>query len=91
VFSLTSVYVPQKRQNLAAYISVNSEAASDDYGDIQILRLPGNTQVQGPSQIANTFAADEQIQQALLPYRNNSKVLYGNLLTLPVGDGLLYV
>ena len=91
VFSLTSVYVPQARQNLASFISVDSEASDEDYGKIRILRLPGNTQVQGPSQIANTFAADETIQQALLPFRNNSKVLYGNLLTLPVGDGLLYV
>lgn len=90
-FSLTGVYVPLNRQNLASFISVNSEAASEDYGKIGILRLPGNTQVQGPSQIANTFAADEAIQEALLPFRNNSKVLYGNLLTLPVGDGLLYV
>jgi uncharacterized membrane protein (UPF0182 family) len=91
VFSLTSVYVPQERQNLASFISVDSEASDEDYGKIRILRLPGNTQIQGPSQIANTFAADEAIQQALLPFRNNSKVLYGNLLTLPVGDGLLYV
>jgi uncharacterized membrane protein (UPF0182 family) len=90
-FSLTSVYVPQKRQNLASFISVDSDATSKDYGKIRILRLPGDTQVQGPSQIANTFAADEKIQQTLLPYRNNSKVLYGNLLTLPVGGGLLYV
>ena len=90
-FSLTSVYVPTNRQNLASFISVDSEAAGEDYGKIRILRLPSNTQIQGPSQIANTFAADEDIQQALLPFRNNSKVLYGNLLTLPVGDGLLYV
>jgi uncharacterized membrane protein (UPF0182 family) len=91
VYSLTSVYVPQNRQNLAAFISADSEAATNGYGQLRILRLPGTTQVQGPGQIANTFASDEGIQQALLPYRNNSKVLYGNLLTLPVGNGLLYV
>jgi uncharacterized membrane protein (UPF0182 family) len=91
VYSLTSVFVPTSRQNLAAFISADSEAATKDYGTIRILRLPGKTQVQGPGQIANTFASDEGIQNALLPYRNNSKVLYGNLLTLPVGNGLLYV
>jgi uncharacterized membrane protein (UPF0182 family) len=47
--------------------------------------------VQGPSQIANTFAADEKIQAKLLPIKQNSQVVYGNLLTLPVGGGLLYV
>jgi uncharacterized membrane protein (UPF0182 family) len=91
VFSLTSVYAPRGRSNLAAFISVDSEAASRDYGTIRILRLPGDTQVPGPEQIANTFASDPKIQQTLLPFRNNSKVLYGNLLTLPVGSGLLYV
>jgi uncharacterized membrane protein (UPF0182 family) len=59
---------------------------------MRILRLPGNTQIPGPSQIANQFAADQEIQDALLAFtRTNSKALFGNLLTLPVGDGLLYV
>ena len=91
VFSLTSVYVPTNRSNLASFISVDSEATSDDYGRIRILRLPDETQVQGPSQIANTFAADERIQSRLLPIKQNSEIRYGNLLTLPVGGGLLYV
>jgi uncharacterized membrane protein (UPF0182 family) len=90
-FSLTSVYVPTNRSNLASFIAVNSDATSDDYGNIRILRLPDSTQVQGPSQIANTFAADERIQTRLLPIKQNSEIRYGNLLTLPVGGGLLYV
>ena len=92
VFSLTSVYVPQKRQNLASFISVDADASLPDYGKIRILRLPSNTQVPGPSQMANQFASDPEIQALLLPFtRTNSKPLYGNLLTLPAGDGLLYV
>ena len=93
-FSLTSVFVPNKRSNLASFISVDAEAASDDYGTIRILRLPGNTQIQGPAQVANLFAADDGIRSALLPFTregSGSSVLYGNLLTLPVGNGLLYV
>ena len=90
-FALTSVYVPTGRNNLASFVSVDSEPTDDGYGRIRILRLPDNTQVQGPSQIANTFAADDAIQTQLLPIEQNSRVLYGNLLTLPVGGGLLYV
>jgi uncharacterized membrane protein (UPF0182 family) len=92
VFSLTSVYVPNKRQNLASFISVDADADREDYGTIRILRLPSNTQVPGPSQIANQFGADSQIQDRLLAFtRTNSEAQFGNLLTLPVGDGLLYV
>ena len=92
MFSLTSVFVPQKRQNLASFISVDADAGQDDYGTIRILRLPSNTQIPGPSQIANLFGADSDIQDSLLAFtRTNSTALFGNLLTLPVGDGLLYV
>ena len=92
VFSLTSVFVPNNRQNLASFISVDADAGQKDYGTIRILRLPSNTQVPGPSQIANQFGADSDIQDKLLAFtRTNSKAVFGNLLTLPVGDGLLYV
>jgi uncharacterized membrane protein (UPF0182 family) len=92
VFSLTSVFVPNNRQNLASFISVDADANQSDYGSIRILQLPSNTQVPGPSQIANQFGADSDIQAKLLAFtRTNSKAVYGNLLTLPVGDGLLYV
>jgi uncharacterized membrane protein (UPF0182 family) len=60
---------------------------------MQILQLPSDTQVQGPSQIANAFQTDKGVSQALLQYQQSktASILYGNLLTLPVGNGLLYV
>jgi uncharacterized membrane protein (UPF0182 family) len=93
VFSLTSVYVPYNRQNLAAFISVGADAANPQtYGKIQILRLPDDTQVSGPSQIANTFNNDPKVADQLLAFkRSGASVEAGNLLTLPVGGGLLYV
>ncbi len=91
-FSLTSVYTPQSRQNLASFMSVNSESTDEEYGTIQVLQLPSETQVPGPSQIANQFSADQGVTQALLQFRqSDARVLNGNLLTLPVGDALLYV
>ena len=92
-FSLTSVFLPNSRQNLASFVSVNAEATSEDYGTMQILELPSNTQVPGPSQIANDFQTDRGVTQALLQFEQSeeARILRGNLLTLPVGDGLLYV
>lgn len=92
-FALTTVYTPNSRQNLAAFVSVGSEATDEEtYGKLQILQLPSETQVPGPSQIANQFQADRGVSQALLQYKQaGTQILYGNLLTLPVGDSLLYV
>lgn len=92
-FSLTSVFVPQKKQNLASFMSVGADAAKpDSYGKFQILRLPDNTQVPGPGQIANQFSNDPKVANQLRAFKQaDAKVAYGNLLTLPVGDGLLYV
>ncbi len=92
-FSLTSVLLPNSRQNLASFVSVNAEATSDEYGTMQILQLPSDTQVPGPSQIANAFQTDRGVTQALLQFEQSSeaRILRGNLLTLPVGGALLYV
>ncbi len=92
-FSLTSVYTPSKRQNLASFMSVGADAADPEtYGKFEILRLPDNTQVPGPGQIANQFQRDDKVAQQLLAFRRTDVTAkYGNLLTLPVGNGLLYV
>ena len=92
-FSLTSVFVPQKKQNLASFVAVGADASNPDtYGKFQILRLPDTTQVPGPSQIANQFSNDPKVAEAVRPFKQaDAKIEYGNLLTLPVGGGLLYV
>ncbi len=92
-FSLTSVYLPNSRQNLASFVSVNSEATdTEGFGKMQILQLPSETQIDGPSQVANSFQADKGVSQALLPFKQaqSTTIRYGNLLTLPVGNALLY-
>lgn len=93
VFSLTSVYVPSKKSNLISFMSVGADATKDSYGKFRILRLPDSTQVPGPAQIANQFSADEKVAGLLRPYTQgaNAGVTYGNLLTVPIEGGLLYV
>ncbi len=96
-FSLTSVYVPFRRNNLASFVSVNSDATSDDYGKIKVLRLNSaenetGEQTNGPGQVANEFANNEEIQTELFPFKQSgAKITYGNMLTFPINDGLMYV
>src|ERR1700712_752795 len=92
-FSTPTVFVPQKKQNLASFMAVGADAADPStYGKFTILRLPDTTQVPGPSQIANQFSNDPKVAEAVRPFKQaDAKIEYGNLLTLPVGGGLLYV
>jgi hypothetical protein len=92
VFSLTSTYVPYQKDNLASFVSVDADASKDSYGTIRILELPTSSRVDGPGQVANAFATDQDIADKLLRFNlNNVRKVYGNLLTLPVGDSFLYV
>ena len=91
-FSLTTPFVPRgTRENLTAFAVVNSDTGSD-YGKITVLQLPRSTNIAGPSQIASNFEAKPEVANALsLLRQGGSDVVLGNLLTLPVGGGLLYV
>jgi len=94
LFSQTSVYTPNNRENLAAYMSVVAEATSDKYGQIRVLRMSDTQQIDGPGQAYNQMMANEQVSSTLLPYSSESSsanALKGNLLTIPLGGGLLYV
>lgn len=89
-FSLTSTFAPTNRQTLAAFMSVNADAG-DDYGTIRVLQLPRNTTIPGPRQVQNNFESDPEVSKQLSLLRSGgSDVQLGNLLSLPVGGGLLY-
>ncbi|GAA3621046.1 UPF0182 family membrane protein [Microlunatus ginsengisoli] len=93
VFSLTTVFVPKGRSNLAAYMAVNADASSPDYGQMRVLKMSDTTQIDGPGQTANAFNTNPTVAEALRPFLNqgSANAQSGNLLTLPVGGGLLYV
>jgi uncharacterized membrane protein (UPF0182 family) len=91
-FALTTPFVPRGgRENLSAFAVVNSDSGAN-YGKISVLQLPRSTNVAGPSQVASNFEAKPEVANSLsLLRQGGSDVVLGNLLTLPVGGGLLYV
>jgi uncharacterized membrane protein (UPF0182 family) len=90
-FSLTSPLVQRGRQNMAAYLAVDSDPQSTGYGQIRVLQLPQDTAILGPRQVQSTFESDPGISSQLSLYRQNgSKVIEGDLITLPVAGGLIY-
>ncbi|MDJ0317510.1 MULTISPECIES: UPF0182 family membrane protein [Arthrobacter] len=103
-FSLTTSFIPQEvagtdsRNVLYGFMAANGDAGnvkgvkSPDYGKLQLLELPVDTQVPGPGQVQNTFQTDPTVSEQLnILTLGQSEVKNGNLLTLPVGGGLLYV
>lgn len=102
-FSLTSSFIPrptegQTRNNLTGFLAANADAGDkqgvkdEDYGKLRLLQLPRNTTFPGPGQAQNNFNTEPNVQSSLnLLRQGESKVQNGNLLTLPVAGGLLYV
>jgi uncharacterized membrane protein (UPF0182 family) len=90
-WSLTSVFTPYNKNNLAAFVSVNSDATSEEYGRMRALQLP-NEQTPGPGLIANEMANSDNVRREVQPFNlGEITPTFGNLLTLPVGDGLMFV
>ncbi|WP_399497904.1 UPF0182 family protein [Streptomyces sp. P17] len=91
-FSLTTTFTPNGRDNLSAFMAVDAEAGTSDYGKIRILKLPTNTTVNGPKQVQSQFNSEQDIAETIsLLSRGDSNVEYGNLLAVPLDGGLLYV
>ena len=89
-FQLTSAMNRFRRDFLAAYISASSDP--ETYGKITVLTIPG--QVNGPKLAFNAISTDTAVSQDLgvIGRDNQNRIRWGNLLTLPVGQGgLLYV
>ncbi len=94
-FTLYSTFIPRtasenERNVLTGYLAANADAGPD-YGKLTLLTLPSQT-IPGPGQVQNQFNSDTEVaNQLALLQRGETEVLQGNLLTLPVGGGFLYV
>jgi len=102
-YSMFTSFIPaaegdQERNVLMGYLAVDANAGATkgqkdpDYGKLRMLEISADVSVPGPGQVQNTFSSNSAIaQQVNLLRQGQSQVRNGNLLTLPVGGGLLYV
>ncbi|WP_237111792.1 UPF0182 family protein [Nocardioides sp. WS12] len=92
-WSLTSVFKPRGAQNtLTSYLQVNSDATSDGFGKLRLLEM-ADENTPGPGQVANEMQGNDAVAQKLQQYRvaGATPPRFGNLLTLPVNGGLIYI
>ena len=90
-FQLTAGVTPANRENLAALVS---GSYVDNKPRLEVLELPDQTVIPGPVQVHQKMTNNASVRQQLsLLSTNNSQaqVLYGNLISLPVASGILYV
>ncbi|MFF3995220.1 UPF0182 family protein [Streptomyces cyaneofuscatus] len=90
VFSLTTTFTPRGRPNLGAFMAVNADAASKDYGTMRLLRVTST--VKGPGQVQSELNGNDDVAEFVRNLKGtDSDIEYGNLLTVPLEGGFLYI
>ncbi len=89
-FVLILPYVPNGRSNMIAWLGAQSDLPN--YGKAVSFEFPSSLNVYGPAQVEAAINQDPTISsQRTLWGQQGSTVIFGNLLTVPIGNSLLYV
>jgi uncharacterized membrane protein (UPF0182 family) len=89
-FVLLLPFSPLKRANMVGWLAARNDPPY--YGQLQLVRFPQQRLLLGPQQVSALIEQDPSISyQFGLWNRVGSRLIHGNLLVLPVGDGILYV
>jgi uncharacterized membrane protein (UPF0182 family) len=83
-------FTPRGKDNLAAWMVARNDG--DEYGRLRVYRLSRQSLVYGPQQIVNRINQNTEIsRQVSLWDQRGSKVIWGDLLVIPIEQSLLYV
>ena len=88
-FLLFIPFTPADRPNMVAWLAASGDP--DDYGEMMSFEFPG-VNVTGPAQAAALISQDTVVaQQISLFDQLGSRVIYGDLLAIPIGDSFMYI
>jgi uncharacterized membrane protein (UPF0182 family) len=89
-FILMQPFTPGGRDNMIAWMAARNDTAA--YGELVVYRFTKARIVFGPLQVEARINQEPGIaQQLTLWNQQGSQVIRGNLLVIPIEDGLLYV
>ena len=89
-FVLIVPYTPNGRSNMIAWLGAESDMPN--YGKAVSFEFPSSLNVYGPAQVEAAINQDPTISsQRTLWGQEGSTVIFGNLLTVPIANSLLYV
>ncbi len=84
------VFTPASRDNLIGWMAGRSDG--DAYGSLLVYKFPKSKLVNGPLQVNARIDQNAQLSSQLTLWnQQGSTVQRGNLLVIPLGQGLLYV
>jgi hypothetical protein len=89
-FILFTPFTPAERPNMVAWMAAVSDP--EQYGRLVSYEFPTAETVSGPAQVAGFISQDPEVsQQVTLLGQLGSDIIYGDLLTIPIGESFLYV
>lgn len=89
-FVLMIPYTPVERNNMISWLGARNDG--ENYGELVLFRFPSGEHIYGPQQIEFRIDQDPQIsQQISLWDTRGSRVIRGNLLVIPLENGILYI
>lgn len=89
-FVMMQPFTPSNKQNLTAWIVARCDQPS--YGELILYTLPKDQNIYGPVQIDSRINQDETISQLITLWnQQQSNVVWGNLLIIPLDGKILYL
>ncbi|MCU0849357.1 MAG: UPF0182 family protein [Spirochaetes bacterium] len=89
-FILLLPFTPYKKNNMIGFLAAKCDMPG--YGELKLYTLPKDKLSYGPLQIEARINQDSEISKLFTLWnQKGSKVIKGNLLTVPVEDSILYV
>lgn len=94
-FVLFEPFTPAGRQNMVAYLAGGSDGygqSGGQYGKLTLVQFPGGENITGPSQARSYINQDPATSaQISLLSKSGSRVEFGDMIIVPVGNSFLYV
>ncbi|MGH2682523.1 MAG: UPF0182 family protein [Actinomycetota bacterium] len=89
-FMMILPMTPADRPNMVAWLAASSDP--QDYGDRVAFRFPVERNVNGPGQVAALISQSPDVAREVTLFGQlGSRVIYGDLLVIPIGQSFLYV
>ncbi|HHU52095.1 MAG TPA: UPF0182 family protein [Firmicutes bacterium] len=88
-FVLMQPFTPRGKRNMVSWLAARCDG--EHYGELILYNLPKDTNIYGPMQIEARIGQHPEITQLIAWWnQNQSRLIRGNLITIPLGNAFLY-